>query len=46
MRDALSVLDQALAYGAGEVRDAGVRSMLGTVDADYAYRIVDALVRA
>jgi DNA polymerase-3 subunit gamma/tau len=44
MRDALSVLDQALAYGAGEVRDAGVRSMLGTVDADYAYRIVDALI--
>ena len=44
MRDALSVLDQALAYGAGEVRDGGVRSMLGTVDADYAYRIVDALI--
>jgi DNA polymerase-3 subunit gamma/tau len=44
MRDALSVLDQALAYGAGEVRDGAVRAMLGTVDADYAYRIVDALV--
>jgi DNA polymerase-3 subunit gamma/tau len=44
MRDALSVLDQALAYGAGEVRDGAVRSMLGTVDADYAYRIVDALI--
>jgi DNA polymerase III subunit gamma/tau len=44
MRDALSVLDQALAYGAGEVRDGAVRAMLGTVDADYAYRIVDALI--
>jgi DNA polymerase-3 subunit gamma/tau len=44
MRDALSVLDQALAYGAGEVREASVRTMLGTVDAEYAYRIVDALV--
>src|SRR5208283_4327106 len=44
--DALSVLDQALAYGAGEVRDGSVRSMLGTVDADYAYRIIDALIAA
>jgi DNA polymerase-3 subunit gamma/tau len=44
MRDALSVLDQALAYGAGEVRDGAVRAMLGTVDADYTYRIVDALI--
>jgi DNA polymerase-3 subunit gamma/tau len=44
MRDALSVLDQAIAFGAGEVREAGVRSMLGTVDADYAYRIADALL--
>jgi len=44
MRDALSVLDQAIAYGAGEVREAIVRNMLGTVDADYAYRIADALL--
>ncbi len=44
MRDALSVLDQALAYGAGEVREGAVRAMLGTVDADFAYRIVDALI--
>ncbi len=44
MRDALSVLDQALAFGAGEVRDDAVRSMLGTVDADYAFRIVEALI--
>ena len=44
MRDALSLLDQAIAYGAGEVRDAVVREMLGTVDTDYAYRIVEALL--
>jgi DNA polymerase-3 subunit gamma/tau len=44
MRDALSVLDQAIAYGAGEVREAVVRAMLGAADADYAYRIADALV--
>ncbi len=44
MRDALSVLDQAIAYGAGEVRDAVVRTMLGSVDAEHAYRIADALL--
>jgi DNA polymerase-3 subunit gamma/tau len=44
MRDALSVLDQALAYGAGEVREIAVRAMLGAADADYVYRIVDALI--
>jgi DNA polymerase-3 subunit gamma/tau len=44
MRDALSVLDQAIAYGAGEVREGVVRTMLGAVDADYAYRIADALI--
>ena len=44
MRDALSVLDQAIAYGAGEVREGVVRTMLGAADADYVYRIADALV--
>ena len=44
MRDALSVLDQAIAYGAGEVREAAVRAMLGAVDSDYCYRIADALL--
>jgi len=43
MRDALSLLDQAIAYGNGEVRDAVVRAMLGAVDTEYVYRIVDAL---
>ncbi len=32
MRDALSLLDQAIAYGNGELRQAPVREMLGTVD--------------
>ena len=44
MRDALSVLDQAIAYGAGEVRESIVRTMLGAVDAEYTYRIADALL--
>ena len=44
MRDALSLLDQAIAYGDGEVRDPVVRRMLGAVDTEYTYRIVDALI--
>ncbi len=43
LRDGLSLLDQAIAFGGGEVREGVVRSMLGTVDRDYAYRIADAL---
>ncbi|MDQ2915597.1 MAG: DNA polymerase III subunit gamma/tau [Pseudomonadota bacterium] len=44
LRDALSLLDQAIAYGGGDVREPAVRTMLGVVDRDYLYRIVDALL--
>ena len=44
VRDALSLLDQAIAYGGGQVREDVVRTMLGAVDTDYVYRIVDALI--
>ena len=44
MRDALSLLDQAIAHGAGKVEEAQVREMLGTVDLDYLFTIVDALL--
>jgi DNA polymerase-3 subunit gamma/tau len=44
LRDALSLLDQAIAYGGGEVREEGVRAMLGVVDRAYLHRIVDALL--
>ncbi len=44
MRDALSLLDQAIAFGGGQVREPAVREMLGVVDRDYIYRIADALV--
>jgi DNA polymerase-3 subunit gamma/tau len=44
VRDALSLLDQAIAYGGGQVREDVVRTMLGAVDTEYVYRIVDALV--
>jgi DNA polymerase-3 subunit gamma/tau len=43
MRDALSLLDQAIAHGAGKVEEAQVRSMLGTVDEDYLFSILEAL---
>jgi DNA polymerase-3 subunit gamma/tau len=46
MRDALSLLDQAIAYGAGEVRTDIVRTMLGMVEMEYIYRIADALIAA
>lgn len=44
MRDALSLLDQAIAHGAGRVDEDEVRDMLGTVGDDYLYGILDALV--
>ncbi|MDO8933410.1 MAG: DNA polymerase III subunit gamma/tau [Rhodocyclaceae bacterium] len=43
MRDALSLLDQAIAHGAGKVEEAGVRDMLGTVGDDYLYGLLDGL---
>ncbi|OLE17436.1 MAG: DNA polymerase III, subunit gamma and tau [Betaproteobacteria bacterium 13_1_20CM_3_63_8] len=46
MRDALSLLDQAIAYGAGEVCAEVVRTMLGTVETEYIYRMTDALIAA
>ena len=43
MRDALSLLDQAIAHGAGRVDESQVRGMLGTVGQDYLLAILDAL---
>jgi len=43
MRDALSLLDQAIAHGGGKVEAAQVRSMLGTVDQEFLYAVLDAL---
>jgi DNA polymerase III subunit gamma/tau len=44
MRDALSLLDQAIAYGGGRVDETPVREMLGVVDRHDLERILDALV--
>jgi DNA polymerase-3 subunit gamma/tau len=43
MRDGLSLLDQAIAHGAGHVDQASVRAMLGTVDREYLFGLLDAL---
>jgi len=44
MRDGLSLLDQAIAFGGGEVKGAEVRAMIGTVGADQVYTLLDALI--
>ncbi len=44
MRDALSLTDQAIAYGNQTVNESEVRSMLGAVDQTYLYDILQALI--
>ena len=44
MRDALSLTDQAIAYGNQVLSESGVSTMLGTVDQKKIYRILDALI--
>jgi len=46
MRDALSLLDQAIAFGNGSIAEDEVRAMLGTIDRDVIYRLLDALSQA
>ncbi|MDH3399991.1 MAG: DNA polymerase III subunit gamma/tau [Chromatiales bacterium] len=43
MRDALSLLDQAIAFGGGEVREADVGKMLGSIDRHHVTHLVEAL---
>ena len=44
MRDALSLLDQAIAYGNNTVNEAEVRSMLGAIDQSYLFELLQALI--
>ena len=44
MRDGLSLLDQAIAHGAGKVMSGPVREMLGSVDDTFLLRALDALL--
>lgn len=44
MRDALSLLDQAIAYGGNAVKEQEVRSMLGAIDQSYLFDLLDTLL--
>ena len=44
MRDALSLLDQSVAFGAGKVEAALVNAMLGSIDRGHVLRLLEALV--
>ncbi|GAB3271958.1 DNA polymerase III subunit gamma/tau [Parahaliea aestuarii] len=44
MRDALSLTDQAIAFGSGALRESEVRTMLGTVDLTFVYQVLEAVV--
>lgn len=44
MRDALSLTDQAIAYGNQAVNEADVRSMLGAIDQSYLFDLLHALL--
>jgi len=43
MRDALSLTDQAIAFGGGRLEEAAVRQMLGSVDRSHVFRLIEAL---
>lgn len=46
MRDALSLLDQAIAYGGGSLEEAQVRAMMGTIDSADLNGLIQALIDA
>ncbi|MGH8371314.1 MAG: DNA polymerase III subunit gamma/tau [Gammaproteobacteria bacterium] len=43
MRDALSLLDQAIAFGGGTLQETDVRSMLGSIEKKYVRALIEAL---
>jgi DNA polymerase-3 subunit gamma/tau len=45
MRDALSLTDQAIAFGNGELLETGVRQMLGSVDRGHVFKLIEALAQ-
>ena len=45
MRDALSLTDQAIAFGSGSLQEASVRLMLGSVDRSYVFKLLSALAQ-
>ncbi len=45
MRDALSILDQAIIFGKGKIKESDVHSMLGTIDQVYLYDLLEAIIQ-
>ena len=45
MRDALSLTDQAIAFGSGSLEEATVRQMLGSVDRSHVFKLINALAQ-
>lgn len=45
LRDALSLVDQAIPYGSGEVRTKEVRDMLGTIDREHVFALLETLAQ-
>ena len=45
MRDALSLTDQSIAFGNGQIEVTTVRQMLGSVDRGYVFRLIGALAQ-
>jgi DNA polymerase-3 subunit gamma/tau len=46
MRDALSLMDQLIAFGGGTLNEVNARAMLGTIDRGHVGRLIDALARS
>jgi len=46
MRDAMSLSDQAIAFGGGRLEEGPVRQMLGSVDRQHVQRIIEAVAAA
>ncbi|MFY9179295.1 MAG: DNA polymerase III subunit gamma/tau, partial [Venatoribacter sp.] len=46
MRDALSLTDQAIAYGEGQVMEAQVNTMLGTMDRGRLFKLAELMAKA
>jgi len=45
MRDALSILDQAIIFSKGKVEESRVHAMLGTIDQVYLYDLLEAILQ-
>ena len=45
MRDALSLLDQAIAMGSGKVAEQDVRQMIGAVDKQYLFELLEGIIK-